>query len=403
MFSHAALVFSTIDEAYANQLQSRAIQTFNYALSRFNVGTLETNCDDGSIVAGAADRSADEQLMSLLTAAVYLYALTGNNTYQQFFQDHYQTVGPLANNYWGGDVLYQQDAYLYYLNLSNVNTAIQQNIRSSATNAVNNNWNGFFGWQENDLYRSFMPSWSYYWGSNRPKANYAALNLSLALQDLGDDAPSLVRKGTEHLHYFHGLNPLGMVMLSNMYSLGGDRCVNEIYHTWFYDQTEYDHALTSEKGPAPGYVTGGPNPGFSVTSLSPPANQPTLKSYLEFNDGYPLSSWEITEPSISYQAAYLRLLAHFVDAEGLVNNTRTSAFTPTAVEVFPNPAQKNIRIDLPEGNYTLQILDTTGKLVTQQKYTAGTLLDIQQLPRGSYLLNLKHLESEQRYQAKLVK
>jgi hypothetical protein len=194
-----------------------------------------------------------------------------------------------------------------------------------------------------------------------------------------------------------------MVMLSNMYSLGGDRCVNEIYHTWFYDQTEYDHALTSEKGPAPGYVTGGPNPSFSVTSLSPPANQPALKSYLEFNDGYPLSSWEITEPSISYQAAYLRLLAHFVDAEGLVNNTRTSAFTPTAVEVFPNPAQKNIRIDLPEGNYTLQILDTTGKLVTQQKYTAGTLLDIQQLPRGSYLLNLKHLESEQRYQAKLVK
>jgi hypothetical protein len=213
----------------------------------------------------------------------------------------------------------------------------------------------------------------------------------------------LVKKGTEHLHYFHGLNPLGMVMLSNMYSLGGDRCVNEIYHTWFYDQTEYDNALTSTKGPAPGYVTGGPNPNFSVTSLSPPANQPALKSYLEFNDGYPLSSWEITEPSISYQAAYLRLLAHFVDAQGSVNRTRTPESAPFSVEVFPNPAQNSISIDVPEGNYSLYICDATGKIVSQFTYTAGTLLDIRKLPQGSYILNLQHAESKQRYQAKLVK
>lgn len=402
MFAHAALVFSDIDEAYANLLQSHAIQAFNYVLPRFNAGTLETNCDDGSIVAGDADNNPDGQLRSLLTAAVYLYAFTNDNTYQQFFQDHYQTIAPLSNGYWGGDVLFQQDAYLYYLNLSNADAVIQQNIRGSVENAVNNNWNDFFGWQENDLYRSFMPAWSYHWGSNRPKSYYAALNLSLALQNLGDDPQSLTRKGTEHLHYFHGLNPLGMVMLSNMYDLGSDRCVNEIYHTWFYDQTEYDNALTSAKGPAPGYVTGGPNPGFSVTTLSPPANQPALKSYLEFNDGYPLNSWEITEPSISYQAAYIRLLAHFVDAQGPINSTSTPA-AALAVEVFPNPAQNSINIDLPEGSYRLRILDATGKLISQVTYTTGTLLDIKKLPQGSYMLNLQHVGSKQYYQAKLVK
>lgn len=124
------------------------------------------------------------------------------------------------------------------------------------------------------------------------------------------NAVSLARKAAEQVHYFHGVNPQGMVYLSNMYAFGGDRCANEIYHTWFNDGTIYDNALTSPNGPAPGYVVGGPNADYTIGSQSPPFGQPRQKSYLDFNTGWPTNSWEITEPAIYYQAAYIRLLAH---------------------------------------------------------------------------------------------
>jgi len=73
-------------------------------------------------------------------------------------------------------------------------------------------------------------------------------------------------------------------------------------------------------GPAPGFVTGGANPNFSVGALSPPSGQPLQKSYLDFNDGWPNNSWEISEPAIYYQAAYLRLIASIVGV-GNIDNT----------------------------------------------------------------------------------
>ena len=92
-----------------------------------------------------------------------------------------------------------------------------------------------------------------------------------------------------------------------------------------------------------------------------------------------------------------------MDAQGPVNRARTLGTMPLSVEVFPNPAQNSIRIDVPEGNYSLYIFDATGKIVSQFIYTAGTLLDIRKLPQGSYVLSLQHAESKQGYQAKLVK
>jgi hypothetical protein len=36
-----------------------------------------------------------------------------------------------------------------------------------------------------------------------------------------------------------------------------------------------------------------------------------MKSYREFNDGWPLNSWSVTENSNGYEAQYIRLLAAF--------------------------------------------------------------------------------------------
>jgi len=77
--------------------------------------------------------------------------------------------------------------------------------------------------------------------------------------------------------------------------------------------------------PAPGFLVGRPNPGWSwddrcpgISSLcgstppTPPYNQPPQKSYKDFNTGWPLSSWALSENSNGYQVAYIRLLARHV-------------------------------------------------------------------------------------------
>jgi endoglucanase len=60
-------------------------------------------------------------------------------------------------------------------------------------------------------------------------------------------------------------------------------------------------------------LVGGPNAYFTLdnTTLSPPLSQPAQKAYLQYNDGWPLSSWAITEPSTGYQAKYILVLAAY--------------------------------------------------------------------------------------------
>jgi hypothetical protein len=129
------------------------------------------------------------------------------------------------------------------------------------------------------------------------------------------------------LHSFHGVNPMQLVYLTNMYADGGDACADETYHAWFRDQdAQFDNARTSTLGPAPGYLTGGPNrqycegqdPKQFACGASPVHSQPPEKAFVDSNTGWePFNpydrSWELNEPAIYYQAGYLRLLSKFVD------------------------------------------------------------------------------------------
>ena len=76
---------------------------------------------------------------------------------------------------------------------------------------------------------------------------------------------------------------------------------------------------------------GGPNPSFELDGCctdgsecygapefalcsgdyEPPLNQPAMKSYLQFNDGWPAGSWSVTENSNGYVAAYILVLARY--------------------------------------------------------------------------------------------
>ena len=135
----------------------------------------------------------------------------------------------------------------------------------------------------------------------------------------------------------HGVNPMGMVMLSNMYNYGAEKCANEIYHTWFTDGSTWDNSLTSPNGPAPGYVPGGPNKSYTGT-VANITNQPPQKAYKDWNTGFPENSWEITEPSIYCQASYVMLLARLMTASTTPGDTQppTAPTNLTASNITQN-------------------------------------------------------------------
>ena len=317
VFAHAATVFKDFPSmaSYVQQLLVRAQSAWNYVEPRLANNQLETACDDGSIVAGDADWDEAKQREQAVASAIYLWELTGLPQYNQYVTAHASTTEPLANNFWGAYKLPLNDALLLYTRIPNSNQGLAQEILGSLNLDVSNNWNGYYGFNELDLFRAYMPDWSYHWGSNSPKAAYGVLNqLLIEYGIVPEQEESFARKAIEQLHYFHGVNPLGMVHLSNMYSYGAEHCVNQIYHQWFAEGSPWDHALESTYGPAPGFITGGPNKDFTVSSLSPPTGQAPQKAYLDFND-IPNQSWEITEPAIYYQAIYVRLLANFVGTD----------------------------------------------------------------------------------------
>jgi len=190
---------------------------------------------------------------------------------------------------------------------------------------------------ETDPYRA--PIKDYEWGSNMSKATQARIYQLLA--QYGPDSALRAKADNaaeEYIHYIHGVNPLGLVYLTNMKRVGAEHSARTLFHSWFADgSARWDETTDSTPGPAPGYLVGGPNPHFSLDSCctaailspsyhcyhsdafslcglnyAPPLGQPNQKSYRQFNSGWPAGSWSITEPSTSYQAQYVRVLAKYV-------------------------------------------------------------------------------------------
>lgn len=390
VFAHAALTYKDIDgfEEYSELLTQYAIAAYQYAQPFIVNNTLQTNCDDGSIVAGDADRTIEQQQNEFLSAAVYLFALTEDTTYESYIIDNALSTEPIENNFWGVGTTVLNDALLLYSTLPDANATTVNAITNSITTTVTNNYNGFFGFNDADLYRAFMPEWSYHWGSNSPKAAYGNLNQLIVNRNIAPSQNDNFNNYVdEAIHYFHGVNPQGLVYLSNMYAYDAERSVNEIYHGWFADGTDYDNALTSTIGPAPGFMTGGPNRNFSVASLSPPFGQPDQKSYLDFNDDFPNNSWEISEPAIYYQAAYIRLLANRVDAEQVLA-TDDRIIKPTRFTIYPNPAETSITIpELIPGD---RVVIFTSEMREVKNFTVvdRTPIDITDFASGLYFLKI---------------
>lgn len=387
-FAHAAKVFGAQPgmDGYANTLTERAVACWGHFKSRFDNSTLETECDTGQIVSGDADWTAPVQLEVGMIAAVYLYELTDNDIYKDFFEDHYNTIEPVSTGFWGPYKPEWTEALLLYTQLPDADTTIKTIILNSASTAITGDWESFLKFSENDLYRAQSPDWIYHWGSNIVKANIANLcNTFVKYNVVPGENDNLRRKAAEQLHYFHGINPLGKVYLSNMYDHGAERCADEIYHAWFNDGTNWDNVFTSLYGPAPGYLTGGPNANYGG-SASLPAGQPIQKAYADFNSSAE-ASWEITEPAIYYQAAYVRLLGQYTGEEILSSGGDIPA--KETAKLYPNPAGSHFSIAGIEGSFTVKVIDVTGKTVYESAaIDSNKAINTSALQDGVYIVKI---------------
>lgn len=357
MMAFAALQFRKINnpvaQAYANILSTRAESAYNWGVSN----PTRVYYNSGIIAAGEQEIDSYERSMRQISAAIYLYALTGQSNYKTYTESNYSESHLIQ---W--DFVYPfenptQLSLLYYAYLKGVSASVASDIINTFRNSVDNDPDNFPSYTGSlDAYRAFIKDDNHVWGSNQWKTNMG--NLYQAYFHFGLDIsknPDLVKLTSDYLHYIHGRNPNGLAYLTNMKDLGAFQSINSVYHGWFTDgSTLWDDVRTSVYGPAPGFVSGGVNKFYSLdgccqtsscgdlnslcVTLEPPVNQPTLKCYRDWNTGWPQNSWEITENSIYAQASYLFLLSSKINAvKNQVSETNRIRITSADAFVSPNP------------------------------------------------------------------
>ncbi|MDB5243944.1 MAG: C-terminal target protein, partial [Spirosoma sp.] len=287
--------------------------------------------NDGATMASAdAGSNANEDQRLRILAAAQLFRTTGTTKYKTFFESNYNNTGatnennfhPLSSGYMDASSCWElNQAYIIYWGAAGADAGIVSQLKNTLKNTMD--------WfhepkyiQKDDPYLAYMFTGHYTWGSNELKARWGQLAVLALENNVNSAKNNLYREiAEEYLHYFHGRNPLSWVYLSNMgtrgANVGGDKNVEEFFHSWFRDGSSRYDGPNSQFGAAPGYVVGGPNYSYSGTT-APPKGNPPMKSFAAWNTDYPDPSWEVTEPAIYYQGAYVFLSSYFVGMPTIV-------------------------------------------------------------------------------------
>jgi endoglucanase len=287
----------------------------------------------GSSGLGSGQQETDDygRLVDKLDAAGQLFAATGDATYAAFFDANYAQLHLISySNYVAPWDMQGQDAALDYADAPGATAATVKAVRAAylAGAESSGNLGAIIGNQ--DPYLAYMSQ--YTWGSNSVKSNVGDFLADVVVHKLDASNTDVMRAASRFVHYLHGTNPLSLVYLTNMSASGAENSATQIFHSWFADgSAKWDQVGVSTYGPPPGFLAGGPNPSYdwdgccpsgcgstannaicTAESITPPKGQPAQKSYKDFNTGWPLDSWSVTEPSDGYQVAYIRLLSKFV-------------------------------------------------------------------------------------------
>jgi hypothetical protein len=326
-FAYASRIFKSVPAAgtaypgFAADLANRAQQAWTWA--KANPAVFFYNSQN-NVGAGEQEVGPGGLWFKQLEAALYLFELTADPTYRTAFDANYTNAQLIqsgsADAYHGAE----QEVLLAYAQASGATAMVAQTIRFTYSQAAQSPDNLGSIQMSPDPYLAYLTS--YTWGSNQVKADQG--NLLYDVLTYVNPADSNAERGAErYIHYIHGVNPFSLVYLSNMGNHGAAKSVTRFFHSWYAKGSLWDAVGVSMYGPPPGYLTGGPNPGYNwdgccpngcsgnscgAAPLSPPTGQPDQKSYLDFNDTWPIDSWSVTEPDDGYQAKYIRLLSKFV-------------------------------------------------------------------------------------------
>ncbi len=342
-FAYGAKVLGSAEakhlKAYARVLAKRAERAWSWAVD--NPEVTYFNNDErrqpgsGGLAHGQQEVDAAGRLKARVEAAVYLYEISGRQALKEFVERTWAaTHASHGPSLWRVD---EEEVALYFADLPGVAQSVRTLIRDRFMSRMRPIASDF----ERIVSRTApyrAPIEVYTWGSNKAKAMQARL-FQLVAHYSNDTATRAAASAAaaSYVHYLHGVNPLGLVYLTNMQRYGATHSVGTMFHAWFGPGSRWDEPSNGAPGPPPGYLVGGPNGQFWMhgccrawspfastkclrvddaaqcrNKYSPPLDQPPQKSFLQFNDPWPSNSWQITEPSIGYQVYYIRLLASLV-------------------------------------------------------------------------------------------
>ena len=329
MMAHAATIYADIPAlaAEGQELTARAEAAWDYYVAAPNKSE---RCDDGRIEAGDADGPGDqystEHVAEAVVAAVYLFEATGDTVYRDFVEANFRRTRPFngSANEWAVYRTSQGEAALHYGTEVNPESAAGRAIRAAKESTSKSESRGYRVYESDNLYRADLVYFN--WGSNSLAGSQASDIMDFIEHGL---RPELAAAHTERaaglINYLHGTNPMGTCYLSNMYAYGGDRCADEMWHSWFRFGTEYDNIAGDNVGPAPGFLAGGANPQgngampikigteqFGATA----GQQPPQKAFSVNNDpNASFGPWAYNEPAVYYNGNYIRALSFFAAGE----------------------------------------------------------------------------------------
>ena len=436
-------------ETYADTLLAAALLAWDWADANPKVLFNNNSSEYNSSGLGAGQMETDDygRMMAKLRLAAFLFEVTGDVKYRDYFDSRNNDVHMMQWNFAFPFEGSYQNTLLYYANLEQATATVSKKIKDVYRNAMLNGSENFPAFNSiKDPYRAHIKD--YTWGSNSVRSIQGLMYWNMIDYGIDEDkASEVVRAGEGYVHYIHGVNPLNIVYLSNMYQYGAENSVNEFYHSWFTNgSAKWDRVGESTYGPAPGFMPGGPNPSYNwdgccptgcgstannsictSESISPPKGQPSQKSYKDFNTSWPLNSWSVTENSCGYQINYIRLLSKYVDLRFDCNgdengsafidvcgrcvggNTGLQAATDAAncpsenvgnpllktllnISVFPNPTNNWLTINIDQEESTLKLIDRNGKVVVNTCIGNENQLDVSFLVPGIYVLQIENDE-----------
>jgi len=341
-FAYGAIVLQPFNATLASTLKSQAISAWTWASANQNV-TFDNNTPTSALNFGTYDQELDaaDRLAKEVQAAVFLFELTGSATYSAVVDANYAAL----ETSFSPSQMEPLDTLLEYAKLPGATASVASSIRSTFVSNVEGA--SVAGMVPTDPYRAYIASYAFtgYLGSNQPKIGQGNMfydliafpvgatgsdagALDAAVGDAGALAWNPATYASGYLHYIHGVNPLGLVYMTNMSSYGATTSLSLMFSTWF---------ATPTSTPPPAFIVAGPNPGYDwdeccnypMTSAlacgggyslnlcgasppSPPYGQPAEKSYRDFNTNWPLDSWQVSESNNAYMSQYIRLVSKFV-------------------------------------------------------------------------------------------